>query len=118
GTAATRERHGIFVGNFISLCISENQIEAQRSGFTGDMAAEGIRISGFAGVRMIVKENHLDRFDTGIAFLTKSLPTPRLWLITGNFALNAAVTLAAFRKVRRSLVDIRSQIRGATDNLP
>ena len=55
------------------------------------LLTDGIRIYGHAGARMTVRDNHLERFDVGIAFTTRILPVPRLWVITHNLAANAAV---------------------------
>ena len=118
GTAATHERHGIFVGNFTSLQIQGNRLQGLRTSLAQDVHSEGIRIYGVAGPRMIVRDNDMDRFDTGIAFVTKVLPGVRLWVITQNLAQNAANGVLAHRREGQQLTSIRTHIRGVSENVP
>jgi hypothetical protein len=118
GATATLERHGIFVGNFTSLQIRSNFIEARRESIAGSTRTEGIRVYGTAGPRLTIRDNHLDRFEVGIAFVTRVLPVPRLWVVTENLAVNAGEVVQAFRRTGSSLVAIRAQIRGIDQNAP
>ena len=118
GTAATHERHGIFVGNFTSLQIEGNRLQGLRTSLAQDVHSEAIRIYGVAGPRMIVRDNDMDRFDTGVSFVTKVLPGVRLWVITENLALNAANGVLAHRRQGQQLTSIRTHIRGVSENVP
>lgn len=117
-TSATFERHGIFVGNFSSLMIAGNFVSATRSSLTTGLPTDGIRVYGYAGMKMAVRDNHLERFDVGVAFTTRVLTSPRLWVITQNLAANAAEGVRAMRRSGRTLSPIRPQIRGIDDNVP
>jgi hypothetical protein len=117
GSAATRERHGVFVGNFRSLQITDNTITAERASVATNLQTEGIRVYGHAGARLTIRNNHLERFDIGIAFVTRSIPQ-HLWVITENLAINAREVVRAHRRVGRILTSIRGQIRGIDQNAP
>lgn len=56
GDAGKRERHGIFVGNFKSLCIENNSIRLQRL-TVGDFAIDGIKLWGMFGEKLMVNNN-------------------------------------------------------------
>lgn len=118
GTASTRERHGIFVGNFASLEIQGNRLQGLRASMANDISSEAIRIYGVAGPRMVVCDNDMDGFNTGIGFVTKAVPAVRLWLISGNLAQNAAQGVLANRRIGQHLSSIRNLIRGVTENVP
>lgn len=117
-SAATRERHGVFVGNFRSLQVTNNTVSAVRSSVGTFLTTDGIRVYGHAGPRMTIRDNHLERFDVGIVFVARVLPAPKLWVITHNLAVNAAETVRAHRRVGRVLTPIRAHIRGIADNAP
>jgi len=117
-TGATLERHGIFVGNFASLEVRGNFISANRSALGSGLRTDGIRVFGFAGSRMSLKDNHLQGFDVGVAFTTRVMTIPRLWIITHNLAANATETVRAFSDIRRVLRSIRSSILGINENVP
>ena len=117
-SGATLERHGIFVGNFASLDVRGNFISAERSVLGSGLRTDGIRVFGFAGPRMSLKDNHLAGLDVGAAFTTRVMTIPRLWIITHNLAANASETVRANSYIRRILHSIRSSIVGINENVP
>jgi hypothetical protein len=54
-----KERHGIFVGNCNSLVIENNFLSLQRFSTTANSNIDGIRLYGFLGRRIIIRQNHL-----------------------------------------------------------
>jgi hypothetical protein len=58
-------RYGIFVGNVESLQIENNRISLTLPAGT-DIEADGIRVFGYFGNKMIVRHNYVSRFHTGI----------------------------------------------------
>ncbi len=111
-SGATRERHGIFVGNCSSLVVEDNYLTLQRFATTERLRIEGVRIFGYLGKRAILRQNHLQDFSVGIRMNplnpSKNPPTP-LWLVADNVASvqvtndNAPVTPAEQQaRVRQS----------------
>jgi hypothetical protein len=84
---ATRERHGIFVGNCNSLIIQNNFSRAARTDRTLDLKIEGIRVHGHIGKMMIIRQNHLIGYTKGIHFwpINDGSGTYQ-WVITDNMA--------------------------------
>jgi hypothetical protein len=90
-SSATRERHGIFVGNCASLVIEENRLTAQQSNTAAPQRIEGIRVWGAIGRRMFIRGNHLSGFTIGVRFWPTNLPNNAnpsaiklLWYISEN----------------------------------
>jgi hypothetical protein len=90
-SSATRERHGIFVGNCTSLTIEDNRLSAQQSNTAAPLRIEGIRVWGAIGRRMFVRGNHLSGFTIGVRFWPTNLPKNAnpsaiklLWYISEN----------------------------------
>lgn len=110
---ATRERHGIFVGNCASLIIDANRLVLARY---GDRATaqpiEGVRLYGYFGERLVVRANHLDGFNAGVRLRVPNHAaigkTPR-WLITDNIAVRALLVVDVPENVK-------VQVRGLTEN--
>jgi len=61
-------RHGIFVGNCHSLVIENNFLSVRRFSGTANANIDGIRIHGFLGQRMIIRQNHLTSANTRSGF--------------------------------------------------
>src|SRR6185369_7278611 len=89
----TRGRHGIFVGSCESLVINQNRLTLKRALAAKAMPVEGLRVFGFFGRRIIVRENHLapvsssTAFNTGIVFRALNVPAKgekRQWIIGDN----------------------------------
>ena len=90
-SSATRERHGIFVGNCASLAIHDNRLTARQGNPAAPVRIEGIRVWGAIGRRMFVRGNHLSEFTVGVRFWPTNLAanaTPQttklLWSIAEN----------------------------------
>jgi hypothetical protein len=100
------ERHGIFVGNCHSLVIQNNYVNI---GATRSLPVEGIRVYGFLGPMMVVRQNHLQLFTTGILVkpLNREAPSQRQWLVTDNLALS----------VKKATVDAPSSVT-RENNIP
>lgn len=83
------ERHGIFVGNFDTLHIEDNQLRLRKfpAGLEADL--EGIRIYGIFGEMLQVRGNRLR--DHGPAIFARavnpSLPKVQLWQVENNLLL-------------------------------
>lgn len=83
----TRERHGIFVGNCNSLIIQDNYTSVQRTPFTESLNIDGIRVHGYTGKMMIVRQNHILKYTYGIHFWpVNNVSGTTQWIITDNMA--------------------------------
>jgi hypothetical protein len=90
---ASRQRHGIFVGNCESLVVEDNYVTLGRAAVAARLPTEGLRIFGFMGARVIVRANHLApasgaaAFNVGVHFRALNPPAQRerrLWIIGDN----------------------------------
>ncbi len=109
-SSATRERHGIFVGNAGSLIVDDNYITVQRVARTVGLRVEAIRAFGHFGPRAIVRQNHISGATVGIRFepIGPGLARPQ-WIVTDNVASGAA-------QVVEVPAAVRARIRGLADN--
>lgn len=83
----TRERHGIFVGNCNSLIIQDNYTSVQRTPITESLNIDGIRVHGFAGKMIIIRQNHILKYTYGIHFWpVNNVSGTTQWIITDNMA--------------------------------
>jgi hypothetical protein len=119
GSTAVRARHGVFIGSCRSLVIERNHLDVDRVG--GSTAPiEGIRIYGTIGRRMIVRENHLQRFTTGIVaapFVVAADRTRRnQWLIGDNIAEGASAPVAVSAAVQQMENAIGRQVIRRPEN--
>jgi hypothetical protein len=88
--AAVRERHGIFVGNCASLLVADNYITARRFGLAPAVRIDGIRVFGYLGRMMIVRQNHMVGFNVGIYVEPLGdISASQQWLVTDNMAVSA-----------------------------
>lgn len=96
GFGSTRGRHGIYVGNVTSLSIRANRLTLLRMAGTQQMQIDGIRVFGRLGRSLIIRENHLVGFNTGIHFELRGVtpPTP-MWLINDNLAEGSSLVVNA-----------------------
>lgn len=94
---ATRSRHAIFVGNADSIVVRDNYAKLTRFAGTNDLPIDGIRLFGYFGRYINVRENHVDRFGPGIlVHLRGEAPEKKpMWQIHDNFTANA--TQAVFK---------------------
>lgn len=68
-----KERHGIFVGNCNSLVIENNFLSLQRFSTTANSDIDGIRLYGFLGRRVIIRQNHLTSGSSRGGFADRSI---------------------------------------------
>ncbi len=61
-----RARHGIFVGNAVSVSILENQLTLTSFADYDPIDSTGIKVFGFVDRMLVVRENHVAGFDVGI----------------------------------------------------
>jgi len=64
--ASAQARFGVFVGNADSVEIEGNRLDASAAGRAARPGADGIRVVGYLGPRMIVRGNYTSGFLTGI----------------------------------------------------
>ena len=69
---AAREAHGIYVGHFRSLILEDNEIVLMPRVGSKEELIEGIRIYGYRGPLMLVRQNIVQGFLTG-AFIGPQL---------------------------------------------
>jgi hypothetical protein len=88
---ATRSRHAIFVGNADSIVVRDNYAKLTRFTGTTDLPIDGIRLFGYFGRYLNVRENHVDRFGIGILVnLRGDAPSKKpMWQVHDNFTANA-----------------------------
>ncbi len=123
-TSATRDRHGIFVGNCTSVVIENNYLTTQRVNRTRDLRVEAIRLFGYVDRRAIIRHNHIAGFNVGISFapLTTPLFKQPLWIVTENVAVQAAQSVIIPPKAGSGTPGVpdanavRSRVRGISDN--
>jgi len=85
-----RDRHGIFIGNCDSLIVENNYVEVIRSNLASDMEIEGIRIYGYFGRMIVVKQNHLVSTNVGVRVVSlNTLENNSLWYVAYNIAPDA-----------------------------
>ena len=85
------ERHGIFAGNCDSLMIGGNFVNIVRDSSNTRLRAEGIRVYGHLGQRMIARANHIEGATVGVRVEPLPLTTlkDRQWLVADTMATNA-----------------------------
>ena len=64
--ASAQARFGVFVGNADSVEVEGNRLDVTTAGRAARPAADGIRVVGYLGPRMIVRGNYTSGFITGI----------------------------------------------------
>jgi hypothetical protein len=96
GTGATRCRHGIYVGNVTSLNIRGNRLTLVRPSGTQNTQIDGIRVFGRMGRSIMIRENHLVGFNTGIHFeLRGATPPTPMWMVNDNLAEGSSLPVSA-----------------------
>ena len=102
---AGRARSGIFVGNFSDSLIVENNT-FQLGRLTGTTlpapAVEGVRVYGVLGRMLLVRQNYLEGFTTGVRVQPLRMPAAQtnLWAVTDNMLPGATTRVAAPGVVR------------------
>jgi hypothetical protein len=125
-TASKRSRFGIFVGNADSVEIEDNRLDYRLAGLFGLPTADGIRVVGYLGPRVIIRRNYTSGFGTGIRVMPltgngpgQRAPSPGeieyaqglrsgpLWLVADN-----AVTGASERATPGPFEPTKNQVAG------
>ncbi|HEX8618237.1 MAG TPA: DUF6519 domain-containing protein, partial [Thermoanaerobaculia bacterium] len=88
---ATRSRHAIFVGNADSIVVRDNYAKLTRYAGTSGLPIDGIRLFGYFGRYINVRENQVEKFGTGVLVqLRGEAPQKKpMWQIHDNFTANA-----------------------------
>ena len=98
---ATRDRHGIFVGNCDSLILENNYIKIRRLYEMKNIDVEAIRIYGYLGRMMIVRQNHLVNVTTGIYVRPLKTEGKSLWIVSYNMVPKSAKVVDAPDSVKK-----------------
>jgi hypothetical protein len=98
--SAKNERHGIFVGNCDSLLVESNYINIQRDPKKKIMI-DGIRVYGHLGKFMIIRQNHVVDFRTGIFIKPLNVVSTPLWLVQYNMLQNSEKQVDAPNSVKK-----------------
>lgn len=123
-SSASRERHGVFVGNTNSLQLEDNYISLVRASRNAALRIEGVRIAGLVGRRVVVRQNHLGpQYAVGITFapFNAALPAQPLWMITENVMESATTKVdvppsSAGRPGTPDPNGVRARIIGLSNN--
>jgi hypothetical protein len=86
---AERERYGVFGGNCRSVTVQDNRIRVHRHTGARNMHVEAVRLYGFYGPLVMVRQNHVSGFDVGYYFNYLDDPgalPPHVWLIADNLS--------------------------------
>ncbi|HEX7151255.1 MAG TPA: DUF6519 domain-containing protein [Thermoanaerobaculia bacterium] len=96
---ATRSFHGIFVGNCDSLVIRDNHLQLSRSIASGPFTIDAIRIYGYFGRFINVRENHTAgnfAFSHGATVIPRgTIPAAPMWQVVDNMFQNVAIQVRA-----------------------
>jgi len=95
-----RQRMGIFIGNCSQFSIIDNSITIQRFPATQQLSVEGIRAYGIFGEKMIIKENFLKGFTTGVRINALNIDKDKThqWLVADNIITGAEEKKAVIEK--------------------
>jgi nitrous oxidase accessory protein NosD len=98
--SAKNERHGIFVGNCDSLLVEGNYIKLKYNP-KKKIKIEGIHVYGHFGKFMIIRQNHVVDFRTGIFVKPLNVVSTPLWLVQYNMLQNSEKQVVAPDKVKK-----------------
>jgi hypothetical protein len=98
--SAKNERHGIFVGNCDSLLIESNYISLKRDP-KKKLMIDGIRVYGHLGKFMIIRQNHIVDFRTGILVKPLNNVSTPLWVVQYNMLNNSERQVVAPDSVKK-----------------
>jgi hypothetical protein len=104
---AIRSRHAIFVGNCDSLTVRDNYATLRRFTALEDEPIEAIRVFGYFGRYINVRDNHIDalprgtgkrggsdRFTVGITVMVRGVPARRpVWRVVENLTAGAETSV-------------------------
>ncbi|HEX9982029.1 MAG TPA: DUF6519 domain-containing protein [Thermoanaerobaculia bacterium] len=93
---ATRSWHGIFVGNASSIVVRDNHLQLVRSAGTVGMNIDAIRLFGFFGRFINVRENHAAGFNFGTTVVRRgATPSSPMWQVVDNMFESADIQVRA-----------------------
>lgn len=98
--SSKNERHGIFVGNCDSLLVENNYINIKRD-TRKKIMVDGIRVYGHLGKFMLIRQNHIVDFRTGILVKPLSIVSTPLWLVQCNMLHNSEKQVVAPGSVKK-----------------
>ncbi len=98
--SAKNERHGIFVGNCDSLLVESNYISIKRDP-KKKLMIDGIRVYGHLGKFMIIRQNHIVDFRTGILVKPLNNVSTPLWVVQYNMLHNSEKQVVAPDSVKK-----------------
>ncbi|WP_420124765.1 DUF6519 domain-containing protein [Nakamurella sp.] len=116
-----RARHAIFVGNVDRLRLTENDVRFTNLCEGDPIASDGIRIYGFIGRAMTVRDNVVDGFPGGITlnlFQARGAGQAnltRMWAVEDNLVSGASTPITAAGPLK-SFVKFRGNRPGPVDN--
>ncbi len=93
GPGLFRERHGIFVGNADNILVQGNSLALARDPLSSSLLVDGVRIFGYFGRYIMVRDNYIPGFGVGIRITprgTEYTPSTRFWKVVDNAVLFAA----------------------------
>lgn len=99
--SSAQECHGIFIGNCDSLIIDNNYAILKRFFGTSMIPIDGIRVHGYLGKMMTIRQNHVVDTTVGIRIeLLGTMPNRPQWIVTDNVASGAIDVVLAPEIVR------------------
>ena len=116
-----RARHAIFVGNADRLRVSANDVSLSNLAEGDPLLSDGVRIYGFIGRAMTVRDNVVDGFPGGITlnlFQARGgdqATLTRMWAVEDNL-ISAASTPIAVAGPLKAQVKFRGNRPGPADN--
>jgi len=83
---AIHRRGGIFVGNCNYLTVQNNQIQVQRYLWSRAIPIEGVRVFGYLGRMMLVRQNYMTHCTTGVRVQPLNGPSKKTnqWQVADN----------------------------------
>ncbi|MBL7520062.1 hypothetical protein I6A84_18685 [Frankia sp. CNm7] len=114
-------RHGIFVGSADRLRVTSNDISCAIAADFSPVPTNGIRVFGFSGSAMTVRDNVTESFPEGLGvnLLPSDFPPPpgthRMWAVEDNLFLGAKAP-ASVTAPYQTLVKFRGNRPGPPDN--
>lgn len=119
-------RHAVFIGNTERLRITGNDVRYESLTEGDRITSDGIRVFGFIGRFMVVRENVVDSFPGGITLhlnvpsgfargALSFLRSARMWAVEDNLIIGASPEVTVVGPLR-SLVKFRGNRPGPPDN--
>jgi hypothetical protein len=112
-------RHGVYVGNAQAIQVTGNQLSYDSRVDDDRIVTDGIRLYGYLGRQVIVRDNLLDGFPGGISVTAASKvpPSPRVWTAEDNVLSGARSPFIRTGGVAGSQLTFRGNKPGPLDTL-